>query len=559
MPAKAGYKYFLNYMAKQILFSEESRSALKRGMDKLANAVKVSLGPKGRNVILDKGFGSPTITNDGVTIAKEIELEDKAENIGAELLKEVATKTNDVAGDGTTTAVVLAHALIEEGIKNVVAGSDPLAIKRGIDKAVAAAVKGLKQISKPIKTKKEIAQVATISSQDPRVGDLIAEVMEEVSKDGVITVEESQTLGVEKEVVKGMRFDKGYISAYMVTNAERMESEYNDVQILITDKKISAINEILPLLEKMATSGRKNLVIIADDIDGEALTTFVVNKIRGTFNVLAIKAPGFGDRRKEMLQDIAMLTGGKFISEEVGLKLDNIDVDDLGEAHKVISTKEYTTIVGGKGDEKTIKDRVAQIRKEIAETESDFDREKLQERLAKLAGGVGVIKVGAATETEMKEKKFKIEDALNATKAAVEEGIVPGGGAALAKVANSLEDLLKGTEISEAEKVGVNIVRRSLEAPLRQIAFNAGLRDVSIILEEIKDIKNPNIGYDFDKMQKTDMIESGIVDPVKVTRSALENAASIASILLTTEALITDLPEKDEHKHGGPGMGGMDM
>jgi len=550
-------------MAKQILFNEVSRTTLKRGMDKLANAVKVSLGPKGRNVILDKGFGSPTITNDGVTIAKEIELEDKGENIGAELLKEVATKTNDVAGDGTTTAVVLAHALIEEGIKNVVAGNDPLAIKRGIDKAVEATVKGLKQISKPIKTKKEIAQVATISSLDPKVGDLIAEIMEEVGKDGVITVEESQTVGVEKEVVKGMRFDKGYVSPYMITNPERMEAELEDPYILITDKKISPINEILPLLEKLATAGKKDLVVIADEIEGEALATFVVNKLRGTFNTLAVKAPGFGDRRKEMLQDIAILTGGKVISEEVGLKLENVEIDDLGQAHKVISTKEYTTIVGGKGNEKKIKDRVAQIRKELEQTESEFDKEKLQERLAKLAGGVGVIKVGAATETEMKEKKFKIEDALNATKAAVEEGIVPGGGAALVKIANSLDQFLKDTEISEAEKVGVNIVKKALEAPLRQIAFNAGIIDVSVILQGIKEIKDATLGYDFDKFQKVDMIESGIVDPLKVTRSALENAASIASTLLTTEALVTDIEEKEEHKHSGMGgmggMGGMEM
>jgi len=547
-------------MAKKILFSEDSRAALKRGMEKLANAVKVSLGPKGRNVILDRGFGSPTITNDGVTIAKEIELEDKAENIGAELLKEVATKTNDVAGDGTTTAVVLAHALIEEGIKNVVAGNDPLAIKRGIDKTVQAVVRGLKQIAKPIKTQKEIAQVATISSQDQKVGDLIAEVMEEVGKDGVITVEESQALGVEKEVVKGMRFDKGYISSYMITNTERMEADYEDPYILITDKKISAVSEILPILEKIATSGKKELVVIADEVEGEALATFVVNKLRGTFNVLAVKAPGFGDRRKEALQDIAVLTGGKVISEDVGLKLENTETSDLGQAHKVIATKENTTIVGGKGEEAKIKERVSLIKKEIEQTESDFDREKLQERLAKLAGGVGVIRVGAATETEMREKKFKIEDALNATRAAVEEGIVPGGGAALIKVAHSLDELLKGVEFLAGEKVGAAIVRKALEAPLRQIAFNAGITDVSLILADIKDLNNPNTGYDFGKLEKADMIASGIVDPVKVTRSALENAASIASILLTTECLVTDIPEKSEHKHGGAGdMGGLHM
>lgn len=538
-------------MAKQLKFSEEARRALKRGIDKVVDAVKVSLGPKGRNVVLDKGFGSPIITNDGVTIAKEIELEDKFENIGADLVKEVATKTNDVAGDGTTTATVLAGAMINEGIKNVAAGNDPLAMKRGMQKAVAAVVAGLNKIKKPVQGKKEVAQVATISSLDPQVGELIAEIMEEVGKDGVITVEEAQTTGLSKEVVKGMRFDKGYVSPYMVTNAERMEAELDEPHILITDKKVATVSDILPLLEKLARTGKKELVVIADEIEGEALATFVVNKIRGAFTVLGVKAPGFGDRRKEMLQDIAILTGGKVISEEVGLKLENAEIEDLGQAHKVVSQKENTTIVGGKGDAKAIEARVKQIRKEIENTDSDFDREKLEERLARLAGGVGVLKVGAATETEMKEKKFKIEDALNATKAAVAEGIVPGGGAALIKVANSLVE----EGLDEAEKVGFRIVKKALEEPLRQIAANAGIADVALILEQIKDIKQPNLGWDFEKNIKRDMLEAGIIDPVKVTRTALENASSIAATMITTEAVVTDLPEK--HEKGMPGMGGM--
>ncbi|MFA6428215.1 MAG: chaperonin GroEL [Candidatus Buchananbacteria bacterium] len=543
-------------MAKQILYSEAARAAIKRGVDKIANAVKVSLGPKGRNVILDKGFGSPVITNDGVTIAKEIELEDKFENIGASLIQEVANKTNDVAGDGTTTATVLAQAIIEEGFKNVAAGNDPMDIRRGIEKAVISAVKALKSISKPVNGKKEVAQVATISSLDAQVGELIAEIMDEVGKDGVVTVEESQTMGLEKEVVKGMRFDKGYVSAYMVTNTERMEAEYNNAAILITEKKISAIREILPLLEKLAQSGTKELVIIADEVDGEALATLVVNKLRGTFNVLAVKAPGFGDRRKEMLQDIAVLTGGTVISEELGHKLENTTPEQLGHARKVVASKDYTTIVEGKGEEKLIKDRVAQIKNEYDKATSDYDKEKLQERLAKLSGGVGVIKVGAATETEMKEKKFKIEDALHATKAAVEEGIVPGGGAALVKVAYALDELVG--KVTEEEKVGVAIIKRSLEAPLRQIAANAGIKDIALIVNEIKDIKDAHSGYDFAKMEKADMLERGIVDPLKVTRTALENAASIAATLLMTEAVVTDIPEKKENAAGGmPGMGGM--
>ncbi|MFA6255059.1 MAG: chaperonin GroEL [Patescibacteria group bacterium] len=550
-------------MAKQLLFNEKARAAIKKGIDQVADAVKVSLGPKGRNVILDKGFGSPTITNDGVTIAKEIDLEDKFENVGASLIKEVAEKTNDVAGDGTTTATVLAQAIIEEGLKNVAAGTDPIALKSGIQKTVLVVIEGLKRITKPIKDKKEVEQVATISSLDPQVGQMIADIMEEVGKDGVVTVEESPTFGLQKEVVQGMRFDKGYVSAYMVTNAERMEADFEDPYILITDQKISAIHDILPLLEKIAQSGKKELVIIADEIEGEALATFVVNKLRGTFNVLGVKAPGFGDRRKEMLADIAVLTGGTVISEDVGLKLEKADIEHLGQARKVIATKEYTTIVDGKGDKKQIANRIAQIRKEYDLSDSEFDKEKLMERLAKLSGGVGVIRVGAATETEMKEKKFKIEDALNATKAAVAEGIVPGGGAALVKVANALNDLLKEhkVELTDDEKVGAKIIQQALSAPLRQIAANAGLKDISLILNEIKEIQDANSGYDFNTMKKVDMLKAGIVDPMKVTRTALENAASIASTLITMEAVVTDLPEKEGHDHGAgmPGMGGMGM
>lgn len=536
-------------MAKQIIFDESARQAIKRGVDKLANAVKVSLGPKGRNVVLDKGFGSPTITNDGVTIAKEIELEDKFENLGAQLVQEVASKTNDTAGDGTTTATVLAQAILREGIKNVAAGNDPWAIRRGIDKAVDVIVSRLKDMKRDVASKEETAQVATISSLDHEVGQFIAEAMEEVGKDGVITVEESQTLGLEKEVVKGMRFDKGYVSPYMITNSERMEAVYEDASILVTDRKISAVSDILPLLEKLAQSGKKELVIIAEDVEGEALATFVVNKLRGTFNVLAVKAPGFGDRRKAMLEDIAILTGAKVISEDVGLKLENVEIEDLGKARKVIATKEHTTIVEGAGDPKAIKDRISAIRKEIEASDSDFDKEKLQERLAKLAGGVAVIKVGAATETVMKEKKFKIEDALNATRAAVEEGIVPGGGVALIKASTSLDNI----EVSDDERIGVNILKRALEAPFRQIAANAGRTDSSDLIKEILHSDDNSIGYDFEKMQMTNMLEAGIIDPVKVTRTALQNAASVAGMLLTTEALVTDKPEKED-KGAGAGM-----
>ncbi|NUM25648.1 MAG: chaperonin GroEL [Candidatus Buchananbacteria bacterium] len=550
-------------MAKQLLFNEAARGAVKKGIDKVADAVKVSLGPKGRHVVIDRGFGSPVVTNDGVTIAKEIDLEDKFENVGASLIKEVSEKTNDVAGDGTTTATVLAQAMIEEGLKNVAAGTDPIALKSGIQKAVEVAVEGLKKITKEVQDQKEIAQVATISSLDPKVGQMIADVMQEVGNDGVVTVEEGQTFGLEKEVVQGMRFDKGYVSHYMVTNAERMEAVFEDSYILLTDQKISAAADIVPLLEKVAQSGRKELVIIADEIEGEALATFVVNKLRGTFSVLGVKAPGFGDRRKAILEDIAVLTGAQVISEEVGLKLDGVSIDQLGEARKIIASKDYTTIVDGQGDKEAIADRVAQIKREIENTDSDFDREKLQERLAKLTGGVGVIKVGAATETEMKEKKFKIEDALNATKAAIAEGIVPGGGAALAKVANALDSLLKEhkVELTDDEKIGVKIVQKALTSPLRQIAANAGIKDISLILNDITDIKDHKSGYDFANNKKVDMLQAGIVDPMKVTRTALQNAASIASTLITMETVVTDLPQKDDHSHGAgmPGMGGMGM
>ena len=542
-------------MAKQIVFSEQTRQSLKKGVDILANTVRITLGPKGRNVVLDKGFGSPTITNDGVSIAKEIELEDKFQNMGAELIKEVAEKTNDVAGDGTTTAIVLAQAIIEEGLKNVTAGSDPLEIKKGIDKAVKATIQVLNKIKKPIKTKKEIAQVATISSEDKEVGNLIADVIEEIGKDGVVTVEESQTFGLSKEIVEGLQFDKGYISPYMITNTERMEAELKDPYILITDQKISAVNDILPLLEKLIQAGKKELVIIAEEVEGEALATLIVNKLRGTFNALAVKAPGFGDRRKEMLEDIAVVTGGKVISEEAGLKLENIEINMLGEADKVISTKETTTIVGGKGNKADIEKRIKQIKTQIETSDSEFDREKLQERLAKVSGGVAVIKVGAATETEMKYKKLKIEDAVNATRAAIEEGIVPGGGAALIKAAYEIDEIL-GAGLSDEEMIGVKIIKKALEAPLRQIAENAGIKDISIIVEDIRDKGNTNIGYDFTKVDprnlkkgRVDMIEAGIVDPLKVTRSALENAASMASVFLTTEVAVTDLPEEKKENN----------
>jgi len=541
-------------MAKQMLFDEKARQALKAGVDKLANAVKATLGPRGRNVVLDKGFGAPQIVNDGVTIAKEIELEDKFENMGAELVKEVASRTNDVAGDGTTTATVLAQAIISEGLKNVAAGANPIAIKFGIEKGVKAIVQELQRMKQDISTKEERQQVASISANDSDIGRVIAEAMEEVGPEGVITVEEGQSFGIEKEVVEGMEFDKGFLSAYMVTNAERMEAVYEDPYILITDKKISALNDILPLLEKLAQSGRKELVIVADEVDGEALATLVVNKLRGTFNTLAIKAPGFGDRRKEMLEDIAILTGGKVITEDVGLKIENVEIADLGQARRVVATKEKTTIIDGKGDEEKIKARVAQIKKEIEATESDFDKEKLQERLAKLTGGVAVLKVGAATETEIKEKKLRIEDALAATKAAIAEGIVVGGGVALLRAVKVLD----GVKVEGEEEIGIDILRRALVEPVRQIAFNAG-KNGDIVVEEVK--RQPgNYGYNAVTDKYEDLVAAGIVDPTKVTRSAIQNAASIAAMFLTTEVAVADLPApKDEHSHGGGGMGGMGM
>ncbi len=539
-------------MAKQILYSDDARHKLLNGVNILANAVKVTLGPRGRNVVLDKGYGAPTITKDGVSVAKEIEVEDKFENAGVELVKEVASKTNDDVGDGTTTATVLAQAIVREGLKNVTAGANPVALKRGIDKAVEAIIKELKEnISKPV-DEDEIANVASISANDKEIGKKIADAMKAVGKDGVITVEESQSFGMEIETVQGMRFDKGYVSPYMVTNSDRMEAEYVDPYILITDKKISSIHDVLPVLEKIAQSGKKDLVIIADEVEGEALTTFVLNKLRGTFNVLAVKAPGFGDRRKEMLQDIAVLTGGKVITEEVGLKLDATTLEDLGQAHKVTANKENTTIVKGKGDEKNVQDRVIQIKKLIEQSDSDFDKEKLQERLAKLAGGVAIIRVGAATETEMKEIKHRIEDAVGATKAAVEEGVVPGGGVALIRAAKVLENM----ELNHEEQVAVKILRRALEEPLRQIAENAGV-DGSVVVEEVRKLSG-NMGYNAQTEQYEDLVKSGIIDPTKVTRSALQNAASIAGMFLTTEAIITDLPKKDEPAPPmGGGMGGM--
>ncbi|MEW6407591.1 MAG: chaperonin GroEL [Patescibacteria group bacterium] len=539
-------------MPKQIKYSEDARQAVKRGVDKLANAVKITLGPKGRNVVLDKGFGSPTITNDGVTIAKEIELEDKYENVGASLVQEVASKTNDVAGDGTTTATLLAQIMINEGFKNVAAGANPMGIKAGIEKGVTAVVAEIKKIAKPVVGKKEIAQVATISAKDPQIGDLIAEIMNEIGKEAVITVEESKSFGLEKAIVKGMQFDKGYVSAYMITNAEKMTAEYDDPYILITDKKISAINEILPLLEKLAQAGHKDLVIIADEIEGEALATFVVNKLRGTFNVLAVKAPGFGDSRKAMLEDIAVLTGGQVISEELGRKLDKVDMSMLGRARRVVATKENTTIIEGRGKKTKIEDRISQIKKELSMSDSDFDKDKLKERLAKLSGGVAVIKVGAATEVEQKEKQHRIEDAISATRAAVEEGIVPGGGVALVRTLGVLDEVkTSGSD----EETAIKILKKALEEPLKLIAFNAG-KDGSVVLEEVRKLKL-NEGYDAEKDKFGDLVKAGIVDPAKVTRSALQNAASVAALLLTTEAVVTDLPEKkDKGMPSGMGMPG---
>ena len=544
-------------MAKQIKFSEDARQAILRGANILANTVKITLGPRGRNVVLDKGFGSPAITKDGVTVAKDIELEDKFENMGAELVKEAASKTNDNVGDGTTTATILAQAIMAEGIKNVKAGADPLSLKRGIDKGVEAIVNEIKNsIAKPVSGQEEIAQVASISANDKEIGTKIAEAMKEVGENGVITVEESQTFGMDVEVVKGMRFERGYISPYMITNTERMEAEYHDAHILITDKKISSIQEMLPILEKVAHSGKKELVIIAEDVDGEALATLVVNKLRGTFNVLAVKAPGFGDRRKEMLKDVAILTGGKLITEELGLKLDAATLEDLGRARRVVSNKENTTIVEGAGDAKDVAARVKEIKQAMDNTDSDFDKEKLQERLAKLAGGVAVMRVGAATETEMKELKHRIEDAVQATKAAIEEGIVAGGGVALLRALQALEKVAVN---NDDEKTGLAILRRALEAPARQIAVNAG-HDGAVVVENIKK-SNGNTGFNAVTGELEDLVLAGIIDPAKVTRSALQNAASIAGMFLTIEATVTDIPKKEEdHGHGGmPGMGGMGM
>ncbi len=543
-------------MAKQITFSDEARQKLLRGVKKLTDAVRITLGPKGRNVVLDKKYGSPLITNDGVTIAKEIDLPDVFENIGAQLVKEVATKTNDVAGDGTTTATILAYAMIAEGLRNITAGANPMQVKRGMEKAVDKICAELEKMAVQVKGSKEkISQVATISAQDSEVGELIAEVMEMVGKDGVITVEESQTMGLDKEVVEGMQFDNGYISPYFVTDPARMEASYSNPKILVTDKKISSIQEVLPLIEKLVQSGQKELVIIAEDVDGEALATLVLNKLRGAFSALAIKAPAFGDRRKEMLKDIAALTGGRVISEEIGLKLENVELSDLGEAHRIVADKDKTTIIGGKGDKKDIHSRIAEIKILLEKTTSEFDKEKLQERLAKLAGGVGIIKVGAATEVELKEKKHRVEDAVQATKAAIEEGIVPGGGVALLQAAKAL-DMLKpmGTD----ETVGVNIVKKALRSPIMQIAENAG-KDGAVIADKVMN-EAKGVGYDAENDEYVNMERAGIIDPKMVTRSALENAASIAGILLTMEAAVADLPEeKKEHNHGGGGMpGGME-
>jgi chaperonin GroEL len=550
-------------MSKQIVFNEEARKSLQVGVDKLAEAVKVTLGPKGRNVVIDKGFGAPTITKDGVSVAKEVELEDKLENIGAEMIKEVASRANDSAGDGTTTATILAQAMIKEGLKMVSAGVSPIEIRRSIEKKVESLLKNLKTMSNDISSKEEIAQVASISANSKEIGEKIAEAMEKVGKDGVVTVEEGQSFGVEVEVVEGMQFDNGYVSPYMVTDSESMKAEYSDPYILITDKKISSAQEIVPLLEKLAQAGKKDLVIIAEDIEGEALATFVVNKIRGAFNVLGIKAPGFGDRKKAMLEDIAILTGATVISEEVGLKLDNIELESLGSARKVVADKDNSTIVEGKGHKREIDERVVRIRKEIENTDSDFDKEKLQERLAKLSGGVGVIKVGAATETEMKEKKDRIEDALHATRAAQEEGVVAGGGLALAQAGDAFSELTD----DKKDKAGERIVDQAILEPIKQIASNAG-EDGSLILYKIIEANREgkkNFGYNANTNKFEDLIEAGIIDPTKVVRSALENAASAAIMFLTVETVIVENPSKendnDSQAQAGamPGMGGMPM
>ncbi len=545
--------------AKQLVFSDDARRRLKEGIDILANAVATTLGPKGRNVALDKKFGAPTITHDGVTVAKEIELEDPYQNMGAQLLKEAATKTNDIAGDGTTTSTILAHAIVMEGLKSVTAGSNPMLIKHGIEKATAAAVEAIRSQSQKIETKEEIASVATNSAADSQIGSLIADVMDKVGKDGVITVEESKSLQFETEYVEGMQFDRGYISSYFITSPETMESVITEPYLLIYDKKISAAADIVPVLEKLVQTGKRDLVIIAEEIDGEALATLVLNKLRGMLNVLAVKAPGFGDRRKAMLQDIALLTGGTVITEELGKKLENTTLADLGKCDKVVATKDDTTIVGGKGDPKKIKGRIEEIKVEIDKSTSDYDKEKLQERLAKLSGGVAIIRVGAATETELKEKKHRVEDSLSAARAAVEEGIVAGGEISLINAAAALDKVKMD---SEDAQVGVNIVRKALEAPIRRLAQNAG-EDGSVVIDAVKrksaETKNKHIGFNVLTSEYVDMIKAGIIDPVKVVRGALENAASIAAMILTTEALITDAPEKDKAAPMmPPGGGGMD-
>jgi len=543
--------------AKQLIFSEDARRRLKEGMDAVANAVSITLGPKGRNVAIDRKFGSPTITHDGVSVAKEIELEDPFANMGAQLLKEAASKTNDIAGDGTTTSTVLAHAIVTEGLKALAAGYNPMLLKRGIEQASDEIVKALKKMSTKIDTREEIASVATNSAADAEIGNLIADVMDKVGKDGVITVEESKSLQFEQEYVEGMQFDRGYISAYFITDTEHMESVISEPYILINEKKISAAQDIVPILEKLVQLGKRELVIIAEDIDGEALATLVLNKLRGMLNVLAVKAPGFGDRRKAMLQDIAILTGGTVISEETGRKLETATLQDLGRADKVTADKENTTIIGGKGKKSAVEGRINEIRAEIDKSTSDYDKEKLQERLAKLSGGVAIIRVGAATETELKEKKHRVEDALSAARTAVEEGIVPGGEISLINAGDAL-DKVKGE--SEEEQVGIGIVKKALEAPIRKLAANAG-QDGSVIIDAVrrkaKELKNKNIGYNVLSGEFTDMLKDGVIDPVKVVRGALENAASIASMILTTEVLITDLPEKDKPAPAMP-PGGMD-
>ena len=543
-------------MAKILVFDEAARRALERGVNAVANAVKVTLGPRGRNVVLEKKFGSPTITKDGVTVAKEVELEDHLENIGAQLLKEVASKTNDVAGDGTTTATVLAQAIVREGLKNVAAGANPLALKRGIEKAVEAAVEKIKALAIPVEDRKAIEEVATISANDPEVGKLIADAMEKVGKEGIITVEESKSLETELKFVEGYQFDKGYISPYFVTNPETMEAVLEDAFILIVEKKVSNVRELLPILEQVAQTG-KPLLIIAEDVEGEALATLVVNKLRGTLSVAAVKAPGFGDRRKEMHKDIAAVTGGTVLSEEPGFKLENATLSMLGRAERVRITKDETTIVGGKGKKEDIEARINGIKKELETTDSEYAREKLQERLAKLAGGVAVIRVGAATETELKEKKHRFEDALNATRAAVEEGIVPGGGVTLLRAISAVEELIKKLEGDEA--TGAKIVRRALEEPARQIAENAGYEGSVIVQQILAETKNPRYGFNAATGEFVDMVEAGIVDPAKVTRSALQNAASIGALILTTEAVVAEKPEKKESTPASAGAGDMDF